>query len=110
MPGRDRYGLPARRQSVRSPPSIAGQSLEDRGTVKIFTAEHEMFREVVRAFVEKEVAPHVEEWEAAGRMPKALWRRMGELGFFGLEYDEKYGGSGADVEVFAGPPQEGGRG
>jgi acyl-CoA dehydrogenase len=64
--------------------------------VKIFTAEHEMFREVVRGFVEKEVVPHVEEWEAAGRLPKALWRRMGELGFFGVEYDEKYGGAGAD--------------
>ena len=64
--------------------------------MKIFTAEHEMFREVVRGFVEKEVVPHVEEWEAAGRLPKALWRRMGELGFFGVEYDEKYGGAGAD--------------
>jgi acyl-CoA dehydrogenase len=60
-----------------------------------------MFRATVRAFVDKEVAPHVEEWETAGRMPKALWRRMGELGFFGLEYDEKYGGSGADVLMSA---------
>jgi hypothetical protein len=65
--------------------------------VKVFSEQHEMFRATVRAFVEKEVSPHVEEWEAAGRMPKALWRRMGEVGFFGLEYDEKYGGSGADV-------------
>src|SRR5688572_20816274 len=60
-----------------------------------------MFRGVVRSFVDKEVAPHVETWEAAGRMPKALWRRMGELGFFGLEYDEKYGGGGADVMMSA---------
>jgi acyl-CoA dehydrogenase len=60
-----------------------------------------MFRATVRAFVDKEVAPHVEEWEAAGRMPKTLWRRMGELGFFGLEYDETYGGAGADVMMSA---------
>ena len=62
--------------------------------MKVFSEQHEMFRAAVRSFVDKEVAPHVEAWEAAGRMPSALWRRMGELGFFGLEYDEKYGGGG----------------
>src|SRR2546426_6203810 len=56
-----------------------------------------MFRATVRSFVEKEVMPQVEAWESAGRMPKAIFRRMGELGFLGLEYDEKYGGGGADV-------------
>ena len=61
-----------------------------------FTEQHELFRGAVRAFVEREVAPHADEWEAAGRMPKTLWRRMGELGFFGIEYDEKYGGGGGD--------------
>ena len=69
--------------------------------MRVFSEQHEMFRATVRAFVDKEVAPHVEEWEAAGRMPKTLWRRMGELGFFGLEYDEKYGGSGSDVMMSA---------
>jgi acyl-CoA dehydrogenase len=69
--------------------------------VKVFSEQHEMFRATVRAFVDKEVAPHVEAWEVAGRMPKPLWRRMGELGFFGLEYDEKYGGAGADVMMSA---------
>ena len=65
--------------------------------MKVFDEQHEMFRAAVRSFVEKEVMPHVEEWEAAGRMPKAIFRRMGELGFLGIEYDEKYGGGGADV-------------
>ena len=65
--------------------------------MKVFNEQHEMFRAAVRAFVEREVAPHVEEWEAAGRIPKAIFRRMGELGFLGVEYDEKYGGAGADV-------------
>jgi len=64
--------------------------------VSIFDEQHEMFRATVRSFVEREVVPHVEEWELAGRMPKSLWRRMGELGFLGVEYDEKYGGAGAD--------------
>jgi len=64
--------------------------------MKIFDEHHEMFRHAVRAFVEKEVAPHIEEWEAAGHIPKALWPRMGALGFLGVEYDEKYGGAGAD--------------
>jgi acyl-CoA dehydrogenase len=64
--------------------------------MKIFSEQHEMFRATVRAFVEREVAPRVEEWEVAGRLPPAIFRRMGELGFLGVEYDEKYGGAGAD--------------
>jgi acyl-CoA dehydrogenase len=69
--------------------------------LKVFSEQHTMFRATVRAFVDKEVAPHVEEWETAGRMPKALWRRVGELGFLGLEYEDKYGGAGADVMMSA---------
>ena len=62
-----------------------------------FNEQHAMFRATVRAFVDKEIAPHVEEWEAAGRMPRWIWPRMGELGLLGVEYDDKYGGAGADV-------------
>ena len=69
--------------------------------MKVFDEQHDMFRATVRSFVEKEVMPHVEAWETAGRMPKAIFRRMGELGFFGLEYDERYGGAGADVMMTA---------
>jgi len=65
--------------------------------VKIFDEHHEMFRQAVRSFVQKEVEPHIEEWEAAGQIPKSIWPRMGALGFLGVEYDEKYGGAGADV-------------
>jgi acyl-CoA dehydrogenase len=65
--------------------------------VKIFDEQHEMFRQAVRAFVQKEVEPHIEEWEEAGQIPKSIWPRMGELGFLGVEYDEKYGGAGADI-------------
>ncbi len=65
--------------------------------MKVFNEQHDMFRASVRSFVDREVAPHVEAWEAAGRIPKSIWRRMGELGFLGVEYDEKYGGGGADL-------------
>jgi acyl-CoA dehydrogenase len=65
--------------------------------MKVFAEHHEMFRASVRAFVEREVMPHVEAWEAAGRIPKTIWPRMGELGLLGVEYDEKYGGAGADL-------------
>jgi acyl-CoA dehydrogenase len=64
--------------------------------MKIFNEQHEMFRQAVRSFVEKEVEPHVEEWEQAGQIPKSIWPRMGTLGFLGVEYEEKYGGGGAD--------------
>ncbi len=61
-----------------------------------FTDEHEMLRRTVRAFVEKEVVPHVDTWEEAGRIPRAFWRRLGELGLLGLEFPTEYGGGGAD--------------
>jgi alkylation response protein AidB-like acyl-CoA dehydrogenase len=60
------------------------------------TEEHEMLRRTVRAFVEKEVAPQVDAWEAAGRIPRAFWRRLGELGLLGLEFPPEYGGAGGD--------------
>ncbi|HEX5529349.1 MAG TPA: acyl-CoA dehydrogenase family protein [Methylomirabilota bacterium] len=62
----------------------------------IFTDDHELLRRTVRAFVEKEVAPHVDAWEEAGRLPRELWRRLGELGFLGLEFPVEYGGGGGD--------------
>jgi citronellyl-CoA dehydrogenase len=62
-----------------------------------FTDEHEMFRRTVREFVENEINPHADEWEAAGAFPAHdLFAKMGELGLLGLEYDPAYGGQGAD--------------
>src|SRR2546427_1483071 len=62
----------------------------------LFNDEHEMLRRSIHAFVEKEIVPRAAEWEAAGRIPRELWRRLGELGFLGLEFPPEYGGSGAD--------------
>ncbi|HYS93487.1 MAG TPA: acyl-CoA dehydrogenase family protein [Candidatus Acidoferrales bacterium] len=67
--------------------------------MKIFNEQHHMFRQAVRSFIEKEVEAHIEEWEQAGQIPKSIWPRMGELGFLGVEYDEKYGGAGADFQT-----------
>jgi alkylation response protein AidB-like acyl-CoA dehydrogenase len=62
----------------------------------IFDREHEMFRDAVRRFVEKEITPAHEQWEAAGIVPRSLWRKAGELGFLGMAVPERYGGGGVD--------------
>jgi alkylation response protein AidB-like acyl-CoA dehydrogenase len=64
---------------------------------RYFTEEHEIFREQVRNFVNKEVLPHIDQWEEEELFPKSLYRRMGELGFLGIRYPEKYGGSNGDI-------------
>ena len=61
-----------------------------------FTDEHELLRRSIRAFVDKEVTPHVDAWEEAGRIPRELWRLLGARGFLGLEFPAEYGGGGAD--------------
>jgi acyl-CoA dehydrogenase len=60
----------------------------------VFTADHEVFREVVRDFVAKEVAPHFAEWEAAGEMPREVVAELGALGAMGMAIPEEYGGAG----------------
>ncbi|KAF0108077.1 MAG: acyl-CoA dehydrogenase domain-containing protein [Anaerolineaceae bacterium] len=60
------------------------------------TEEHKMLRQMVRNFAEKEIAPRAEEIDATDQFPADLFKRMGELGIFGLPFDEKYGGSGGD--------------
>src|SRR5437762_1729418 len=66
-------------------------------SLSLFNEEHELLRRSIRAFVDKEVTPHVGEWEDAGRIPRSFWRRLGELGFLGLEFPTEYGGGGGDV-------------
>jgi alkylation response protein AidB-like acyl-CoA dehydrogenase len=61
-----------------------------------FSPEHEELRASIRAFVESELAPHADEWEAARDFPDWVFKRMGELGFLGLSYPEEYGGGGGD--------------
>jgi acyl-CoA dehydrogenase len=61
-----------------------------------YTAEHNIFRESLRKFLDKEIVPHVEEWEEAGIVPKSAWKKLGEQGFLCTDVPEEYGGSGGD--------------
>ena len=62
----------------------------------VFTADHEAFREVVRDFFAKEVAPHFPEWEKAGHLPREVFAQLGELGLIGTSVPEEHGGGGQD--------------
>jgi citronellyl-CoA dehydrogenase len=62
-----------------------------------FNDEHEAFRQMVRRFVETEINPYVEAWEAQRIFPAhELFKKMGNLGLLGLSYPEEYGGGGVD--------------
>ena len=60
------------------------------------SADHETFRKVVRDFAEREIAPHVAQWDRAHHLPLDVVRAMGDLGLFGLVVPEEYGGTDAD--------------
>jgi acyl-CoA dehydrogenase len=62
-----------------------------------FTEEHEALRAQLRRFVETEIKPNAPRWEEVGFVPREVLRRMGELGFFGIRYPVKYGGSELDT-------------
>jgi len=59
--------------------------------------EVEMLRQQLRRFVESEVAPHGEDWEREGQVPRQIFRQMGGLGFLGIRYPEAYGGAELDT-------------
>ena len=62
-----------------------------------FNKDHEMVRKAVREFVDKEINPHMDEWEEKGEAPlHDLFKKMGDLGFLGIRYDPQYGGQGLD--------------
>ncbi|MHB8573370.1 MAG: acyl-CoA dehydrogenase family protein [Candidatus Dormibacteria bacterium] len=63
----------------------------------IFDESHEEFRRSVRSFVEREIAPHVDEWERARAFPRELFPQAAALGLLGVKYPEDLGGVGADL-------------
>lgn len=63
-----------------------------------FTEEHNLFRESLRDFLQKEVVPHIEKWEETGQIERFIWKKFGDMGYFGLAYPEKYGG--LDLDLF----------
>ena len=61
-----------------------------------FTEEHQIFRTSIRKFVEKEIKPHIDQWEDEELFPVELYKKAADAGFLGLEYPEAYGGSPCD--------------
>jgi len=62
-----------------------------------FTEEHELFRASLRDFLRMEVVPHIEKWEKTGTIERFIWKKFGEMGFFGIAYPEAYGGMNLDL-------------
>lgn len=61
-----------------------------------FTEEHELFRQTIKDFCQQEVNPYELAWEESGKIDRSLFTKMGEMGFLGLEFPEKYGGLDLD--------------
>lgn len=66
-------------------------------TNQFFTEEHEMFRQGFRDFLKQEVVPFIDKWEKDGTIERFIWKKMGEMGYFGINYPEAYGGLGLDL-------------
>ncbi len=62
-----------------------------------FTEEHTLFRDGLRAFLQKEVVPHIDDWEKSGTISRDIWKKFGEMGYFGLKTPEAYGGMDLDI-------------
>ena len=62
----------------------------------VFREDHNMFREMARRFVDREIVPNLHEWEKNGIVPKEVWLKAGELGLLCSTVPEEYGGSGGD--------------
>ncbi len=62
----------------------------------LFDADHDAFRDTVRTFLAKEVAPHHAQWEADGHVDRAVWTAAGAAGLLGTDVPEEYGGGGVD--------------
>ena len=59
----------------------------------------QLFRDMIVRALEQEIAPHYQDWEDAGAMPRSIWRTLGEAGVLGIDMPEEYGGAGAGFEI-----------
>lgn len=62
-----------------------------------FTEEHDLFRQSLRDFLEAEVRPNIDQWEADRETPRYIYKRFGEMGYLGLPFPEVYGGMDLDI-------------
>ncbi|GAA4702190.1 acyl-CoA dehydrogenase family protein [Streptomyces youssoufiensis] len=60
----------------------------------VFNEDHEAFRQTIRDFIAAEVVPVYDQWIEAGQVPREFYKKLGELGVFGIEVPEEYGGAG----------------
>lgn len=60
--------------------------------------EHQVFRESLRSFIQKEILPNVDTWEENGEIDKSIWKKMGDMGYLGLIFPEEYGGLNLDFD------------
>ncbi len=65
-----------------------------------FTDEHESIRQAARSFAQKEIAPVAAEFDETGEFPSKTIKKMGEMGFMGIEVPEQYGGAGMDTLAY----------
>ncbi|XP_004674867.1 PREDICTED: long-chain specific acyl-CoA dehydrogenase, mitochondrial [Condylura cristata] len=75
----------------------SAKNLTDIGIRRIFSSEHDIFRESVRKFFQEEVIPHHAEWEKAGEVSRELWEKAGKQGLLGVNITENHGGIGGDL-------------
>src|SRR2546426_4588595 len=69
------------------------------------TEEQRLVRDTARDFVDRELIPHVRDWEEKGEVPRSFYRKMAGLGFLGAPVPEKYGGAGLGYVSFMLPLQ-----
>ena len=90
------FSTSAKVQSDFRPEGFQTGRFTDIGTRKIFTPDHDMFRESCRKFFQEEVMPYHAEWEEAGQVSREVWEKAGEMGLLGVNIPEDHGGIGGD--------------
>ena len=65
--------------------------------ISYFNEDHDLFRKSLRDFLSKEVKPYIDQWEKDGECPRSIYEKFGQMGYFGLDIEEKYGGNKMDI-------------
>lgn len=91
------FGNSVRNTSTNRPEPQTATSLLQIGTRKLFTYEHDQFRDACRKFYKKNVEPNHSNWEKDGIVSREVWKQAGEAGMLCVTMPEKYGGVGLDI-------------
>lgn len=79
---------------------MAHPESQNEGPSLTLSPEHEMIRKAAREFAQNEIAPIAAEFDESGAFPEETIRKMGEMGFMGIEVPEEYGGAGLDTMAY----------